>query len=69
MVSNVNLRKKEAKKIVTIIESLIQKKFEGYKNLSYNANTKGYDYEFVVFSLEGISRFALRFLSKISYRR
>lgn len=44
-------KKTEATKIVSTIESLIEKKFEGYKNLSYNTNTKGYDYEFTVFKI------------------
>jgi hypothetical protein len=46
-----DLQKKEAINIVNTVESLIQKKYEGYKNLSYNANTKGYDYESVVFKI------------------
>jgi len=51
MASISELRKKEALNFVTAIESQVEKKFEGYKNLSYNANTKGYDYEFAIFKI------------------
>lgn len=45
------IKKKEANKIANGIESMVEKKFEGYKNLSYNTNTKGYDYEFAIFKI------------------
>lgn len=44
-------KKREAMSIVTEIESLIARKFEGYKKLSYNTNTKGYDYEYAVYKI------------------
>jgi len=47
----VTSRKLEASKIVNTLESLIQKKYDEFKELSYNANTKGYDYESIIYEI------------------
>jgi hypothetical protein len=46
-----NSRKLEASKIVNTLESLIQKRYDEFKELSYNANTKGYDYESIIYEI------------------
>jgi hypothetical protein len=45
------LKKAEALRFITAIESQVENMFEQFKNLSYNANTKGFDYEYAFFKI------------------
>src|SRR5438093_9678322 len=51
MTSLDELKKAEALQFVTAIESQVENRFEEFKNLSYNANTKGFDYEYAFFKI------------------